>query len=95
MSDVMFLEPKVVKAILNNTPKSEFFTVTFQKSDGSTRSMTCRRGVKKHLKGGESTISHKPNLISVFDTAKGEYRCFNITRVISIHTHGATYAVSS
>ena len=34
-----------------------FVSVTFIKKDGTERSMLCRLGVTKHLKGGESKLN--------------------------------------
>lgn len=50
--------------------------------------MTCRTGVKKDLKGGDSTIAHKDDLISVnLMNGKG-YRCFSAYNVLEIRAGG-------
>lgn len=41
----------------------------------------------KHLKGGESTIASKENLIGVYEN-QNDYRCFDKTRVIEIRGGG-------
>ncbi len=51
--------------------------------------MTCRTGVKKGLKGGESTIKHCPDLISVNLTNGRGYRCFSAFNVLEIRAGGA------
>jgi anti-sigma factor ChrR (cupin superfamily) len=89
-----FLNPQLVKSALEQAKDGKIFTVAFQKQDGSLRIMNCRRGVKKHLHGGKSTIAANPNLIGVFDTQKGEYRCFDTTRTISIKSRGAVIAAA-
>ena len=64
--------------------KGEFFTVTFIKKDGTTRTMNARLGVKRYLKGGE--LPYDPaerGLLPVFDAQKGEYRIVNIPTIIS------------
>ena len=78
-----------------NSVGGKWFSVRFEKADGTMREMRCRRGVKKHLKGGTSTIAGKPELISVFDIDKGEYRCFNINKVHKIRANGAEYEFSN
>lgn len=78
------IEPDDVAEFLSTIPESQIFTVKFIKADGSVRTMNCRRGVKKYLKGGLSTIRHKKNLVSVFDMRIGEYRCFDINCVLDI-----------
>jgi hypothetical protein len=89
-----FLDKKVVRSFLKTVGK-QFFTVTFEKkADGSLRTMNCRKGVKKHLKGGESTIKHKKNLVSVYDVKSKGYRCFDVTRVTDIKALNATLTTS-
>lgn len=51
--------------------------------------LTCRTGVKKELKGGESTIKHCPDLISVNLTNGKGYRCFSAFNVLEIRAGGA------
>ena len=77
---------------INNT-SGKFFTVAFTKKDGSTRVMTARTGVTKHLKGGTATYSANPNNIGVFDTVKGGYRCFDKNSVKVITFKDETYVV--
>ena len=50
--------------------------------------MTCRTGVKKELKGGDSTIRHCPDLISVNLTDGSGYRCFSIYNVLELRASG-------
>lgn len=80
----MYLEAKQVKKFLNDIPRTSFFTVIFEKADGTYRQMTGRRDVRKHLKGGKSTIAHKKNLQSVYDTGAKGYRCFDTAKVLVI-----------
>ena len=77
------LNPSEVRRLI---PKNGIFTVVFIKANGEQREMTCRLGVKKHLKGGTSTIKDHKNLVSVFDMKAGEYRCFDINKVVCIKT---------
>lgn len=50
--------------------------------------LTCRTGVKSQLKGGESTIKHKPDLISVNLTNGKGYRCFSAYNVLELRAGG-------
>lgn len=50
--------------------------------------MTCRTGVTKDLKGGESTISHKDDLVSVNLTNGKGYRCFSAYNVLELRAGG-------
>jgi hypothetical protein len=66
-----------------NEVKGNFFRACFLKKDGTTREMTARFGVKKHLKGGELKYSPESyNYIVVFDVEKGAYRTINMNTLI-------------
>lgn len=84
----MFLNPKLVKTVLV-LAGGKVFTVIFQKKNDQIRIMNARRGVRKFLKGGESTIKNKPDLIGVYDIGKKDYRSFDSTRVLAIKANGA------
>ena len=77
----------------------QFFSVTFVKKDGTVRDMTCRGGVKKHLKGGELTFDPKEyNLLCVWDatiedTTKA-YRMINLNTLLRVKVDGVEYNVS-
>jgi len=77
-----------------NTIEDEFFTVQFEKKDGTERTMNCRKGVTKHLKGGESTIKNNPDLVSVYDVQAKAYRCFAKSRLKRIKANGVEYTFS-
>jgi len=61
--------------------KGKIFSVHFVKKNGEERTMVGRLGVKKHLKGGDSTTAHIPNLITCFDMQKKAYRCINLETI--------------
>jgi hypothetical protein len=71
----------------------QIFAVEFVKrTDGGLRRMTCRLGVKKHLKGGDAAYSAKEhNLLTVFDMDKGGYRSIPVESVQSLTVHGQTF----
>lgn len=69
------------------------FSVSFVKKDGSERRMNCRLGVKKHLKGGESTVRHIPNLVTVFEMPKSQYRNINTDTIYQISIEGESFDV--
>jgi len=77
--------------IFNAEAKGKFFSVLFVKKDGTLRRMTCLTGVKKHLKGGVSTIAHKPNLLGVWDNGKKLYRSVNLDTTISVRALKRTH----
>jgi hypothetical protein len=64
-----------------------FFSVVFEKKDGTLRKMVCRTGVKKHLKGG--TLKHNPAEFGhciVWDVQKKAYRTINMNTVLELKT---------
>lgn len=71
----------MVDTFLEVIGKTSIFTVVFEKKDGSERKMTCQRGVKKHLQGGESTIKEHENLVGVYEQQSEGYRCFDKNKV--------------
>jgi len=75
-------------AAIKAVESGKFFSVEFVKKDGSVRKMNCRGGVKKYLKGGDSTIKHIDNLVSVFDMQAKQYRCFDVSRLNMVRFGG-------
>jgi hypothetical protein len=70
--------------------KGRFVSVRFVKKDGTIRTMVCRLGVTKHLKGGKTTLDPSKYLI-VFDVIKGEYRAINKDTILSVTFGGLSY----
>ena len=60
-----------------------FVTVTFLKKDGTIRKMTCRMGVTKYLKGGESKLNAE-QYVTVFDVTKSAYRAINRETILEV-----------
>ena len=74
--------------------KGNVFSVVFLKKDGSIRHMTCRFGVKKHLKGGELKFNPiERSLLVVFDMQKEAYRMINLETISNINMKGVDYYV--
>ena len=75
--------------------KGKFFTVTFVKrTDGTTRVMNARLGVRSYLKGGE--LPYDPtskNLLPVFDVPKKEYRMVDLNTIIKLKIGNNEYKV--
>lgn len=70
--------------------KGKFLTVVFYKKDGSIRSMNCRLGVTKHLKGGECTLDRSKFLI-VYDMVKKGYRAIDKESIVSVSVNGSIF----
>lgn len=76
--------------------KGRWFSCTFiKRTNGETRLMSCRRGVKKYLKGGGPAYDFASHaLISVWDRHKKDYRVIPIEGVISLKVNGVVYQVA-
>lgn len=83
-----------VKEILSGVG-AEFFTCVFiKRSTGEVRTMNCRRGVVKHLKGGKCAYSFsEKSLLPVFDLQIKEYRVIPLENVLEIRAGGVIYIV--
>ena len=75
-----------IQSVLKAT-QGKFFTVVFIKKDGTTRSMNCRLGVTKHLKGGASTLN-PAQYLTVYDVQAEGYRAVNLSTIVSITCGG-------
>jgi hypothetical protein len=65
----------------------KFFTITFVKKDGTIRTINGRTGVKKHLKGGVSTLD-KDKFLTVYSIADAGYRAINKNTILTISIGG-------
>jgi hypothetical protein len=78
-----------------NSQNGKIFSVIFEKrSTGVDRLMVCRKGVKKHLNGGE--LKYNPsnrNLINVFDLQSKGYRSISIEGIKKVKANGKEYVV--
>lgn len=65
----------------------KFFTVKFVKrSTGELRTMNCRLGVTKHLKGGTKSYNDKDHkLVTVYDLKSEGYRCIALEGVTEVN----------
>ena len=75
------------------------FSVTFTKKDGSKRLLMGRLGVTKGLVGGENTVKHMPNYLTVTEfnnkDSKGELvrRNVNLNTILNAKIGGKVYNV--
>lgn len=74
---------KAAQMIAKAAEGGKFFTVDFFKKDGSLRTMNCRLGVQKYLKGGVKTLTD--NYICVYDIKSEGYRAINPETVQSVN----------
>ena len=85
-----------------NKNEGKIFSCEFFKKDGSKRTMKCRTGVKKYLKGGE--LPYDPierGLLPVYEVKgaaseeekESSYRMINIQTMISLSIGGQEYRI--
>ena len=90
-----------MKTIDNDTAKQyiyktngKIFSAVFTKKDGEKRTMVCRRGVAKYVKGvGLKFKPEKHDLIGVFDMHKKAYRFINAKTLEQLKVRGITYTI--
>ena len=83
---------KILNLLTDN--KNSIFSVVFLKKNGELRYMTCRFGVKKHLKGGKLAFNPlERNLLVVFDMQKEAYRMINLETLMTINMKGTEYGI--
>jgi hypothetical protein len=82
--------------LINSIKDGSIFTVEFiKRTTGEHRIMNCRKGVTKHLAGGELAFDPKKKaLIGVFDMQKRQYRFISTESILSLHADGEKYEVS-
>ena len=79
---------------LINRNRNRIFSCVFVKKDGSFRTMNCRTGVKKGVKGtGKSISSPSNSYLTVFDMIKDQFRVVNLETVLMINIGGKQYYV--
>lgn len=62
-------------------------SVQFVKKDGSLRTLNGRLGVKKHLKGGVSTLN-PDQYVTIYDVQNKGYRAVNRKTIIGLRIGG-------
>ena len=78
--------------VLNS--EGRFVTVEFIKKDGTLRKLTGRLGVKKHLKGGKSTLNPE-QYITIYDVQNAGYRAINRATITALTIEGMRMEVTA
>lgn len=72
-----------------------FSCVFVKRTTGERREMVARRGVKKHLAGGELAFEpRKRSLLPVFDMQKEGYRMVNVETLEEVRHGGVRYVTA-
>ena len=81
-----------LQQILDRVSTGKVFSANFIKKDGTERTMNCRTGVVKHVKGkGRNFDPITANLIPVFDMNKNGYRFISFDRLNWIKIEGEKF----
>jgi hypothetical protein len=85
-------KPKTrVEKFLEATEGGRIFSATFEKKDGSIRTINCRREVKKGVKGvGMSFDPMSKGLLVVYDMHRKGFRMINLKTLIEAKVNGET-----
>ena len=83
--------------MIKNYKGSQFFTVVFVKrTNGELRTMNCRKGVYKGVKGvGLSFDPVAKRLVGVYDVAKRQHRFISLDSIKSVRIQGNRYLVKA
>lgn len=85
---------KMFRAAIEDT-NGRFFTIIFDKSDGTERRMTARIGVKKHLKGlftgNDRAPSTNDDIVTLWDTGVQEYRSVKLSKIKEFRCGGKRF----
>ena len=79
---------KITK-FLKATNNGKIFSATFEKKDGTIRTINCRRNVSKGVKGvGYSFDPMSRGLLSVYDMQSKGFRFINLETLIEAKVNG-------
>ena len=80
-----------VQEFVENTNNGKIFSATFEKKDGTIRTINCRRAVKKGVKGvGMSFDPASKGLMVVYDMQKQSFKMINLNTLIEAKVNGRT-----
>ena len=68
---------------LINSTQGRFFSMTFEKKDGTITSRDCRAKDLKSLAGGEDKLAHTP-YVKFYDQNSKGWRCVHPDRLIEL-----------
>jgi len=89
----MNTKTEALRTLIKEITPTTIFSIDFVKrTTGEARTMVCRLGVTKHLKGGELNFDPiSKGLLSVYDMQAAGYRMINLDTVTEIRANGNVY----
>ncbi len=87
------VETRTALQMVEAARSGRIFTVQFiKRTTGELRTMSCRRGVRKGVKGvGMSYDPLSKGLLTVWDVNKGQHRMINLADLVSLTMDGKTF----
>lgn len=80
-----------VQNLIEATKGGKIFSATFEKKDGTIRTINCRRAVKKGVTGkGMSFDPASKGLMVVYDMQKQSFKMINLNTLIEAKVNGKT-----
>ena len=80
-----------VETFLDATEGGKIFSATFEKKDGTIRTINCRRDVKKGVTAkGLSLDPMSKGLLVVYDMHRKGFRMINLDKLIEAKVNGKT-----
>lgn len=81
-----------VERFVEATNNGKIFSATFEKKDGTIRTINCRRNVSKGVKGvGYSFDPTSKGLLSVYDMQSKGFRFINLETLVEAKVNGEIF----
>ena len=81
-----------ISKFVEATNNGKIFSATFEKKDGTIRTINCRRNVRKGVKGvGYSFDPMSKGLLSVYDMQSNGFRFINLETLVEAKVNGEIF----
>ena len=81
-----------ISKFVEATNNGKIFSATFEKKDGTIRTINCRRNVRKGVKGvGYSFDPMSKGLLSVYDMQNDGFRFINLEKLVEAKVNGEIF----
>ena len=81
-----------ISKFVEATNNGKIFSATFEKKDGTIRTINCRRNVSKGVKGvGYSFDPMSKGLLSVYDMQNNGFRFINLEKLVEAKVNGEIF----
>ena len=81
-----------ISKFVEATNNGKIFSATFEKKDGTIRTINCRHNVRKGVKGvGYSFDPMSKGLLSVYDMQNDGFRFINLEKLVEAKVNGEIF----